>query len=513
MSSQSSESESDDPKRTDAPEPYETLLDRYRRIAHLESGTGVLYWDQQVTMPEGGTPARGKQLSALSATTHEKLTNDDMAAALNAAEDADLTDGQAANVREIRRRHDRNRSLPESLVAKLTEHVSRSQQVWKEAKAADDFDAFAPALETLRDLHVRRAEAIDPDRPAYEVMYEDGEPYLPLERMTEIFAELKDALVPLIERIEAEGDDLPSPFVAAGPHPDENQRALSDAVLDLLSYPDDRGRLDVSAHPFTSGNQFDARITTRFKPDDPLDALTATIHEFGHASYELGLPRDRFGEPLGASLSSGVHESQSRFWENHVGRTRPFWEHFLPTAKEHLDGIDDVTPAEAYAAANRIYPDNRIRVEADELTYHLHIILRCELDRAFVEGDLSVEELPDAWNRKMEEYLGVVPDTDAEGVLQDIHWSSRFAAFQGYTIGSVLAAQLDHAMRRDVDDVDAKIRNGNLQPMWDWMTEHVHRHGRRYPTDELVEEATGEPLTATYFLDYAEEKFGELYGL
>ena len=510
MSSQSPGSDSHD---TDAPEPYERLLGRYRRIAHLESGAGVLYWDQQVTMPEGGTPARGKQLAALSATTHEKLTNDAMADALDAAEDADLDDERAANVREIRRRHDRNRSVPESLVEELTEHTSRSQRTWQEAKAEDDFDHFAPALERLRDLQVERAEAIDPDRPAYEVMYEDGEPYLPLDRMAEIFEELKDALVPLIERIEAEGDDLPSPFVAAGPHPDGNQRALSDAVLEVLGYPDEHGRLDESAHPFSSGNQYDARITTRFKPDDPMDALTATIHEFGHASYELGLPRDRFGEPLGASLSSGVHESQSRFWENHVGRTRPFWEGFLPTAKEHLDGVDDVTVDEAYAAVNGIYPDNRIRVEADELTYHLHIILRCELDRAFVEGDLPVDELPDAWNRKMEEYLGVTPDSDAEGVLQDIHWSSRFAAFQGYTIGSVLAAQLDHAMRRDIDDVDAKIREGDLEPLWDWMTERVHRHGRRYPTDELVEEATGEPLTAEYFVDYVEGKFGDLYGL
>ncbi|WP_313691974.1 carboxypeptidase M32 [Halorarum halobium] len=513
MARQSSDAESGGEPDREAPERYEALLDRYRRIAYLESGSGVLYWDQQVTMPEGGTPARGKQLAALSATTHEKLTSDGMAEAIADAEDADLSEAEAANVREIRRRHDRNRSVPESLVEELTEHTSNSQRVWQEAKAEDDFDRFAPALETLRDLQVRRAEAIDPDRPPYEVMYEDGEPYLPLDRMAEIFEELKDALVPLIEEIQAEGDDLPSPFVEAGPYADEEQRALSDAVLDLLGYPEEHGRLDVSAHPFTAGNQYDARITTRFKPDDPMDALTATVHEFGHASYELGLPTERFGEPLGASLSSGVHESQSRFWENHVGRTKPFWEGFLPTAKEHLDGIDDVTPEEAYAAVNRIYPENLIRVEADELTYHLHIILRCELDRAFVAGDLAVEELPDAWNRKMEEYLDVTPDTDAVGVLQDIHWSSRFAAFQGYTIGSVLAAQLDHAMRRDVDDVDAKIREGDLKPLRDWMTEHVHSHGRRYPTDELVEEATGEPLTAEYFVDYVEEKFGALYGL
>ncbi|QZY00367.1 carboxypeptidase M32 [Halobaculum rubrum] len=495
----------------DASDAYRELMGQYERIAHLESGSGVLYWDQQVTMPTGGTAARGKQLAALSATTHEKLTSDAMADALDGAEDADLDDERAANVREIRRRHERNRSVPESLVEELTEHRSHSQQVWKEAKADDDFARFAPALETLRDLQIERAEAITPDRPAYEVMYEDGEPYLPLERLEEIFEELKTGLVPLIEEIEASDADLASPFVAAGPYDDDTQRGLSEAVLDLLHYPDDRGRLDVSAHPFTSGNQFDARITTRFKPEDPMDAFTATVHEFGHASYELGLPDGRFGEPLGASLSSGVHESQSRFWENHVARTEPFWEGFVDEANDHLG--TDATAREAYEAVNQIYPDNLIRVEADELTYHLHIILRCEIDRAIVEGDISIEEVPRVWNEKMDDYLGVVPDTDAEGCLQDIHWSGRFAAFQGYTIGSVLAAQLDHAMREDLGDVDALIREGDLEPLWEWMTEHVHRHGRRYPTDELVEEATGEPLTAEYFLDYVEEKFGELYGL
>ncbi|MFW6382962.1 MAG: carboxypeptidase M32 [Haloferacaceae archaeon] len=493
----------------DAPAAYRDLMEQYARVSHIESGSGVLYWDQQVTMPVGGTPARGKQLAALSATTHETLTSDAMADALDAAEAADLNEEEAANVREIRRRHERNRSVPESLVEELTEHRSHSQQAWKEAKAADDFDRFAPALETLRDLHVERAEAIDPDRPTYEVMYEDGEPYLPLERIEEIFEELKAGLVPLIEEIAASDADLASPFVAAGPYDDDTQRGLSEAVLDLLNYPDDRGRLDVSAHPFTSGNQYDARITTRFKPADPMDAFTATVHEFGHASYELGLPDDRFGEPLGASLSSGVHESQSRFWENHVARTEPFWEGFVDEANDHLG--TDATAREAYEAVNQIYPENLIRVEADELTYHLHIILRCEIDRAFVEGDIGVDEIPAVWNEKMDEYLGVVPDTDADGCLQDIHWSGRFAAFQGYTIGSVLAAQLDHAMREDLGDVDALIREGELAPLWEWMTEHVHRHGRRYPTDELVEVATGEPLTAEYFLDYVEEKFGELY--
>jgi carboxypeptidase Taq len=252
-------------------------------------------------------------------------------------------------------------------------------------------------------------------------------------------------------------------------------------------------------------------VTTRFKPTDPIDALTATIHEFGHATYQLGLPEDRYGEPLGNARMS-VHESQSRFWENHVGRTEPFWEAFLPTLKEHLDGHDDLTVREIYEDANRVRPENTIRVEADELTYHMHIILRSEIGQAFIEGDLPVEEIPAVWNEKMEEYLGVRPETDAEGCLQDIHWTGGFAAFQTYTLGSVAAAQLNAAVREDLD-VDSLVRDGEFGPIHDWMTEHVHRHGQRYETPELIERATGEELTADYFVEYVREKFERLYGL
>jgi carboxypeptidase Taq len=498
----------------DAPAAYADLLEQYRRISYLNHGAMQLSWDQQVMMPEGGTPARSKQLSALSTVTHELLTADEFEAALDGSEEAldELDEAQTAVVREIRRSYDRTANVPSDLVEELSETTTENQRIWQEAKAEADFEAFAPRLETLRDLSVERANHISSDQPPYEVLYEDGEPYLPLSRTEEIFDDLKAHLVPLIDDITENGADLASPF-ADGDYPEADQEALSEAALDLLGYDRTFGRLDTSPHPFTSGTQFDARITTRYKPDDPIDALTATIHEFGHATYQLGLRKDEYGTPLGSSLSSGVHESQSRFWENHVGRTKPFWELFLPTAKEHLDGIDDVTVDEAFQAVNRIYPDNLIRVEADELTYHLHIILRCEIDRAFVEGDVDVEEIPALWNQKMDDYLGVTPSDVAEGCLQDIHWSGRYAGFQGYTIGSVLAAQLDAVMREEIDDVDHKIREGNFTPLREWMEENVHRHGKQYPTDELVEEATGERLNPDYFLDYVDEKFTDLYGL
>ncbi len=494
---------------SDVPDAYEQLLERFRRLSNLQYASMYLNWDQQVMMPEGGAPGRAQQLSALSATAHELLVEDEVGEWLDELADADLTQDQAACVREIRQDYERDANVPSELVEEIAQTSSENQQIWQDAKAEDDFDAFAPRLEKMRELTRERAQHIDPDKPPYEVMYEDTHRYIPIETMEEIFDTLKTELPPLVDDIRANGRDLADPF--DGTYPEEDQEALSQAVLDLLGYDRDRGRLDTAPHPFMSGNQFDARVTTRFHPEDPLDALTATIHEFGHATYQLGLPQDKYGTPLGNPVYS-IHESQSRFWENHVGRTRPFMTHLLPLVKEHLSGTDDLTEDELYEAMNQINPDNLIRVEADELTYHMHIILRCEIDRGFVEGDIEADEIPRLWNEKMDSYLGVTPDTDTEGCLQDIHWTSGFASFWTYTLGSVVTAQLDAAIRDDLD-VDGLISEGNFEPLHEWMTENIHSQGQRYTTPELIERATGEPLTAEYFVDYAYDKFEQLYDL
>ncbi|WP_115865395.1 carboxypeptidase M32 [Halorussus litoreus] len=489
---------------------YDELLDRYKRISALGDGSQVLYWDQQVMMPEGGTPARSEQLSALSSVVHERLTADEVGDLLDDAESEDLSDEQAAVVREIRREYDRKSRVPEELVEEHSRLQSEAQDVWREARSEADFETFEPILRELLDLRVERAEHIDPDRDPYEVLFEKSEPYLGLDTVERIFDELKDGLVPLIEDVRA-SDDVPNVF--EGTFDTDTQRELSEEVLDLLGYDWDRGRLDVSTHPFTSGTQFDARVTTRFDEADPLAAIGSTVHEFGHATYMLGLSQDDYGSPLGESRSSGVHESQSRFWENHVGRTREFWDLFLPTMQEYFPQLSDVTTEEAYRAANRVKEDNCIRVEADEVTYHMHIILRSEVEREFVSGDLDVSEIPRAWNDKMEEYLGIRPDDDAGGCLQDIHWTGGFASFQNYTVGSVLAAQIWAAIEDDLDDPRGLIREGDFEPLHDWFRENVHQHGSRYTTDELIREATGEDLTAEYFLDYVEAKLGEIYDL
>ena len=489
---------------------YEELLDRVRKYNYVGDGIGILRWDQEVTMPDAGTPARAKQMSALSSMHHDLLTDDEIGERLDELEAKMLDGEQSAVVREIRRKHERAVRVPNDLVERISETTSNALPVWKEAKAEDDFDSFAETLQEIIELNREYAEEIDPDRDPYEVLFEEYEPYLGIDTAEEILTELRETLVPLIDDISESDADLADPF--SGTYSDEAQEALVRDALDDLGYDWERGRLDTAPHPFSSGNQFDARVTTRFLPDDPLDALGSTIHEFGHASYTLGLPQDDYGTPLGTDRDLSVHESQSRLWENHVGRSRPFWDHFAPTVTEHL-GVD-ATPRQFYEAANTVDPTNLIRVEADELTYHMHIVLRFEIERDLIHGDLDVEEIPAVWNDKMEEYLGIRPDTDSEGCLQDIHWThGSFGYFPTYSLGSVLAAQLYAAAEEDLGSQDDNIRSAEFDPLMGWLNENVHAHGARYETDDLIQEATGEAFTADYFLDYATEKYGDLYEL
>ncbi|MFC7132159.1 MULTISPECIES: carboxypeptidase M32 [Salinibaculum] len=498
-----------EPETADAPDTYDEFLDHVKRMTYVGDAAGVLNWDQQVMMPDAGTPARAKQTSVLSTLRHELLTDDDLSDWLDELEEADLDDERAAVVREVRREHERAVRVPEDLVERISETTSNALPVWEQAKEEDDFGAFEDTLEELVELQREYAAEIDPDRDPYEVLFEEYEPYLGIDTAERVLERLAEELPPLIEAVGDSDVTLASPF--EGTYDESDQEELVRAALDTLGYDWERGRLDTSSHPFSTGTQFDARVTTRFKPGDPMDALGSTIHEFGHATYTLGLPQEDYGTPLGSNRDLSVHESQSRLWENHVGRSKPFWDLFTPTVSDHLDV--DTSPRALYEAANEVYDDNLIRVEADELTYHMHILVRFEIERDLIRGDLEVSEVPQVWNDKYEEYLGVRPETDAEGCLQDIHWThGMFGYFPTYTLGSVMAAQLDAAVREDLD-LDSQIRAGEFDPLRDWLGEHVHQHGAHYTTPDLVEEATGEAFTADYFLDYVDEKYGGLYDL
>ncbi len=498
---------------TDGPEAYERLLDEYRRISNVGNAAGILSWDQQVMMPEGGNPARSKQLSTLSAIAHEFMVDGDIGDLLDELDDEDLSGEQAAVAREIRREYERADKVPTELVQEISETSSEALSAWREARGNDDFETFEPYLETLVDLKRQYAEHIDPDADPYEVLFADYEPYLPLDQAEQILDRVRETLVPMIDEIRNSETPITTDAFEGSYDTDEQDALMRDVLTDL-GYPWERGRLDVAPHPFSMGTMFDARVTTRYDESNPVDALMSTVHEFGHATYTHGLPEEQYGTPLGEARDLSVHESQSRFWENHVGRSRPFWEHTLETVQEHFPSTGDVTVDEAYESVNQVYEDNLIRVEADELTYHLHIVIRFEIERALVSGELDVADVPETWNDKYEEYLGVRPDTDADGCLQDIHWShGNFGYFPTYSLGSILSAQLYDAARADIDDFDGKIAEGDFDDLHEWLTENVHRHGKRYETNDLVVEATGEDFTADAFVDYVTEKYGDLYEL
>jgi carboxypeptidase Taq len=450
---------------------WERFLDHVEQYHYLDGASMLLGWDQRVTMPEGGTPARAKQASALSAVQHEMLTDDDLGTWLDTL-DGDVDGERAAVVREMRREHERATRVPDELVVELSEARATAHPVWTQAKAEADFGQFEETLAHIVDLRRQYAEAIDPDRDPYTVLVEDYEPYIPLEDIEAILTELREELPPLIDAIGDSDVELAAPFT--GSYDEHCQEALVREALDTVGYNWDRGRLDTAEHPFSVGTQFDARVTTRFSPEEPLDALASTIHEFGHASYTLGLPDSEYGTPLGSDRDMTIHESQSRLWENHVGRSLPFWRLFAPAVEEHL-GVT-ASPRECYEAANTVHPDNLIRVEADELTYHLHIVLRWEIERDLVRGDLDVSEVPAVWNDRMAEYLGVRPESDAEGCLQDTHWAGTMLGyFPTYSLGSVLASQLFAAAERELGELDSDIEAGEFDRLSTWLTGQVHQ--------------------------------------
>lgn len=500
---------------SDPREAYDRLLERAERVGTLETMDNLLFWDQQVMMPAGGTPGRAPQRGLISALQYEAFVGDDVEAWLDAVSDAGLSDDEQAVVREIHREHERKAAVDRAIIEEINEVASEANEAWADAKATDDYDTFAPYLEQLVDLRREQAHQIDPDAEPFAVILEEYEPGVGVETVERVLEDLKDVLVPLIEEIRESDVTLGGAFAEHAPYDDDRQLALSEDALSFVGCDWERARLDTSAHPFSFGNRHDMRITTRFHDHSPVDGLMSSLHEYGHASYEHGLDEDAFPGPLGQSRSHSIHESQSRFWENHVGRSQAFWEQFLPVVQKQFPKLSQVAPKEAYEAANQVHEGNLTRVEADEVTYHLHVAIRFEIERDLLNGELDVADVPDVWNDKYEQYLGVRPETDAEGCLQDIHWSiGRIGTFQGYTLGTVFSAQLERAMEQDLEaDLETLVTEHRFDEMREWMGDAVHRHGKRYPTDELATVATGEPLTAEYFLDRIEEKYRALYEL
>jgi carboxypeptidase Taq len=406
-----------------------------------------------------------------------------------------------------------NPKLPAALVAALRETASLATHTWQAARAADDWARFAPQLDRLLGLQRRVADLLGPDDHPYDALLDAYEPGMRTADVCRVFADLRERTLPLVRQIAARAgavDDAP----LHQPFDEGRQWALARELTELFGYDYAHGRMDRSAHPFTTTFAHDdVRITVRVQPDFFGTCFFAAAHECGHALYNQGLPARFEGTPLRGGASSGLHESQSRLWENIVGCGRPFLHGFYPRLQDHFPaqlGALDFEPF--YRAVNKSTP-SLIRVEADEVTYNFHIMLRFDLEVALIEGTLGVEDLPARWSEKMEEYLGIRPGGDADGVMQDIHWGSGlFGYFPTYTLGNLMSVQLYEAAARDLPDLPRQIERGELGPLLAWMREHIHAHGRKFLPQELLERASGRQLTAEPYIAYLNAKFGELYG-
>jgi carboxypeptidase Taq len=498
-------------------EAYGELIRRTRERALLASCSALLGWDEQTYMPRSGSEHRGNQMALLAGLHHERATDPKVGELLAAVEGTGLvaepTSPAAVNVREIRRSYDRLTRLPRSLVEEMARTTSVAQQEWVDARKAKDFARFRPWLETIMALKRREAECLSGDGSAdYDTLLDEYEPGARSADLAALFEALRRELVPLVSAIL--GSRLrPDLSILRRGYPVDRQRIFGEMVAGAIGFDFEGGRLDTTAHPFCTGiGPGDCRITTRFDPSDFSGSLFGILHEAGHGLYDQGLDPEHHGTPMGEAVSLGVHESQSRLWENAVGRGRPFWAHFFPLARRLFhDALHDVDVEALHFAINHVAPSTN-RVEADEVTYNLHILVRFELERALLAGDLAVGELPAAWNDAYERYLNITPRDDGEGCLQDIHWAAGLVGyFPTYTLGNVFAAQLFARAREDLGDLDGAFARGRFGGLLDWLREKVHRQGHRYHSAHLIEHATGSPPDHRPLVEALRRKYGELY--
>lgn len=487
-------------------------------VSDLERTAELLAWDQETCMPPGGVSARASQAATVSRLAHERLTSPEVGSLLEKAESEvaglPFDSDDASLVRVARRDYDDQVKLPPDLVADMARAMSEAQPVWAEARERSDWKLFEPRMQTTVDLARRVAEAYGYERKPMDALIAHYEPGLTATQVESIFSQLKSAIVPLVREI-GERADAVDDSVLDGDYDPARQIALSLEVVQQLGYDLQRGRQDLSRHPFCcSFGPGDVRITTRTKRNIRDSCLFSSIHESGHAMYEQGVSPALDRTPLCSGASPGVHESQSRLWENLVGRSRPFWRHFFGKLRETFpEALDGIAEEGFYRAVNKVQP-SYIRVDADEVTYNLHIMLRTEIESDLLEGRLSVADVPEAWNARLEEYLGLQPPPAQEGCLQDIHWTfPQLGSFVGYTLGNVISAQVMETIRRDLPDLDAQVEAGEFARLREWLVSHLYVHGRKFTPSELVERLTGRPISVEPWVAYIRGKYGELYGL
>lgn len=485
----------------------------------LSHGIAVLYWDQETYMPDSAVDERSEQISLLEGILHNKLTEDkwgELFSKLSVDDNSvpeDLNSIDRAFLREAYRRYKKKIKLPVHLVEKFAAAVSIAQSKWVRAKESDDYSVFSPHLEKLVGYSMEIAELVGYDEHPYDALLDEYEPWMKASEVKREFDNLEPGLRSLIERIK-NAPQVDSAFLDQN-FPVKLQDKFGKLLQRGMGYDFDRGRLDLTAHPFSTTLGFnDVRVTTHYSQNDLISGIFSNIHEAGHGQYEQGFGEDIRGTLLADGTSMGIHESQSRFWENIVGRDIHYWSNYFPElVKIFPEQLDNVSLNEFYRAVNKVEP-SLIRIEADEVTYSMHIIMRFRLELAMISGDLNVKDLPDAWAAESEKLLGIKPDCFSSGLLQDIHWSAGlYGYFPTYALGNLYGAQFAHILKKEMPDYNLNLLTGNLLPVKEWLNKKIHRYGSMVSASDLIREISGESLNAQYFLKYLEDKYKRIYDI
>jgi carboxypeptidase Taq len=489
--------------------PLERLRERLAEVSDLTKAATLLLWDQRVKMPPGGAEARAEALATVSRIAQERFIDDEVGGLLDELRGLEESSGhdsfEASLVRVTRREYEKAHRVPPELVGEIRRASALGLAAWGQAKEQSDFEQLRPHLETQLELRHRYIACFPQPAETYDVLLDDFEPLMKTTEVREVFDELKQQLVPLIEEIAAAGE-IDDSFLS-GEFDAATQRQLGLEIVRAFGYADDEWRLDETAHPFmTSPGAGDIRLTSNFRPDD-LSSLFATMHEFGHGVYEWGVDRSLARTPLGSGVSLALHESQSRTWENLVGRSRPFWRWFYPRLQSAFAAQLGAVDEEAfYRAVTKVKP-SLIRIDADEVTYNMHIILRFELEQDLIEDRIALSELPGAWNARMEEYLGVQVPDDAQGVLQDMHWAGgAMGYFPTYALGNVISVQIWERALEDLGDLDERFERGEFGDLREWLRKHLYSMGAKFTPQETIERVTGSRIDAKPYLRYLREK-------
>ena len=483
-----------------------------RKIGYLGNALALADWDMRVYMPKKAVDSRSDMITYLSGEIYKLETSDQMKEYLEyfeALDDLDIV--TKAMVKNCRKNYNQTKKIPEERYTEFVKVASKSGMAWEDAKEKSDFSIFLPYLEKVVEFKKEFVGYWGYEGDRYNTLLDFYEPSITVEKLDEVFGELKEGIVKILEKIKKSNVEVKSDFFNKS-FPKEQQDEFSTMLLKKIGYDFDAGRLDESVHPFTTdfGNK-DVRITTHYYENEFRSAVFSSLHEGGHGIYEQDIPDELEGTLLDGGASMGIHESQSRFYENIIGRSKEFWKFFYPEAQRRFNQFDGISLENFYKGINEVKP-SLIRIEADELTYSLHVIIRYEIEKELINGRVEVKDLPSLWNAKYKEYLGVEPTKDAEGVLQDVHWSDgSFGYFPSYALGNLYGAQFLNKMLKDVPDLYERIEAGDFSAMHQWLVENIHKHGAVYAPAELIKMVTGEELKAAYFIDYLYNKYSEIY--